>query len=202
MDFIYTFFIAFMLIFVSELGDKTQLIVLSFSNKLKASRILLGVAIGTLLSHGVAILFGSHLGMINENFRFYLSVLTYISFILFGILGFFHNSSNELNMSNKNTITSKKAHSNFYYIFFIAISIIIGELGDKTFLASLGLGIEYPFYKVPLVFGSVSGMVASNSIAVLFGKFLDTKLDSKYIQILSNLLFIIFGMIGFLKILF
>lgn len=201
MDFIYTFFISFMLIFVSELGDKTQLIVLSFSNKLKASRILLGVAIGTLLSHGVAILFGSHLGMINESFRFYLSVITYISFILFGVWGFFHNSSNDLSIK-KSTETSKKSHSTWYYILFIATSIIIGELGDKTFLASLGLGIEYPFYKFSLVLGSVCGMVASNSIAVLFGKFLDTKLNSKYIQFLSNILFIIFGMLGFLKILF
>ena len=202
MDFIYTFFIAFMLIFVSELGDKTQLIVLSFSNKLKASRILLGVAIGTLLSHGVAILFGSHLGMINESFRFYLSIITYTSFILFGIWGFFHNNSNDLNTSKKSTETSKKSHSTWYYILFIATSIIIGELGDKTFLASLGLGIEYPFYKFSLVLGSVCGMVASNSIAVLFGKFLDTKLNSKYIQFLSNVLFIVFGILGFFKILF
>ena len=34
MNFIYPFIIAFLLIFVSELGDKTQLLVLSFSSKL------------------------------------------------------------------------------------------------------------------------------------------------------------------------
>ena len=93
MDFLYTFLIAFTMIFVSELGDKTQLIVLSFCNKLKASSILLGVALGTLLSHGLAILFGSRLGLINESFRFYLSIFTYLTFILFGIFCFFHKEN-------------------------------------------------------------------------------------------------------------
>ena len=68
MLFFYTLFIAFLLVFFSELGDKTQLIVLSFSAKLKATTILLGVALGSLFSHGIAILFGSFLGNLNNDF--------------------------------------------------------------------------------------------------------------------------------------
>lgn len=45
MEYIYPFLISFMLVFLSELGDKTQLLVLSFSTKSKAKNILLGVAI-------------------------------------------------------------------------------------------------------------------------------------------------------------
>ena len=45
MEYIYPFLISFMLVFFSELGDKTQLLVLSFSTKSKAKSILLGVAI-------------------------------------------------------------------------------------------------------------------------------------------------------------
>lgn len=45
MEFIYPFIIAFILVFISELGDKTQLLVLSFSSKLKIKTILLGVAL-------------------------------------------------------------------------------------------------------------------------------------------------------------
>ena len=61
MLFIYPFIIAFTLVFISELGDKTQLLALSFSSKLRTTTILLGVALGSLLSHGIAILFGSFL---------------------------------------------------------------------------------------------------------------------------------------------
>ena len=63
---IYPFIIAFTLVFISELGDKTQLLALSFSSKLKISTILLGVALGSLFSHGLAILFGSFLGNIED----------------------------------------------------------------------------------------------------------------------------------------
>ena len=73
MDFFYTLLISFSIVFFSELGDKTQLLVLSFGAKDKAKNILIGVALGTLFSHGIAILFGSKLGSLeNDTFRFYL----------------------------------------------------------------------------------------------------------------------------------
>ena len=66
MEFIYPFLISFAIVFVSELGDKTQLLVLSFSRKDKTFRILLGVAIGSFFSHGLAILFGSSLSLFSN----------------------------------------------------------------------------------------------------------------------------------------
>ena len=66
MEYIYSFLIAFSFIFFSELGDKTQLLVLSFSTKSKARNILLGIAIGTFFSHGIAILFGSKVGSLEN----------------------------------------------------------------------------------------------------------------------------------------
>lgn len=132
---IYPFIIAFTLVLVSELGDKTQLLALSFSSKLKTTTILLGVAFGSLFSHGVAILFGSFLGNIeNPIFQLIVKLITYLSFIVFGIITLKSNSKEESSSNNKNYF-----HSNLRYIIFIAFSIAIGELGDKTFLASIGL---------------------------------------------------------------
>ena len=75
MEWFYPFFITFFLVFFSELGDKTQLFVLSFSTKNKIKDILLGVAIGTFFSHGLAILFGSKISCLSSNaFQFYLKV--------------------------------------------------------------------------------------------------------------------------------
>ena len=73
---IYPFIIAFTLVFISELGDKTQLLALSFSSKLKISTILLGVALGSLFSHGLAILFGSFLGNIEDlKFQYFIKII-------------------------------------------------------------------------------------------------------------------------------
>lgn len=136
-NFIYPFIISFLLIFVSELGDKTQLLVLSFSSKLKAKTILLGVGLGSLLSHGIAIIFGSFLGNIqNVIFQYVLKIVTYLSFIIFGIITLF-KQDNKNDFSDDRKKGSLK--SNLNYVFFIGLTIAIGELGDKTFLASIGL---------------------------------------------------------------
>ena len=202
MDFLYPFFISFILIFLSELGDKTQLLVLSFSTKDKAKNILFGVALGTFFSHGLAILFGSQIGSLeNETFQFYLELLTYSSFLLFGIIGFLPRKTT-VDTDSKTSLLQKISFIKLNYIAIIALSIVIGELGDKTFLASLGLGVQYPKYKISLILGSIFGMVASNSIALFFGRFLVSKLKPKFVEILSNIIFIIFGLLGFVNMLF
>ena len=198
---LYPFIISFILIFISELGDKTQFLVLSFSPKNKSKNILLGVALGTLFSHGLAIIFGTRLGIIeNKIFIYYLKALTYGTFLLLGIVGFFKQK--------KSTYIDKSAKNNSTFINFIntftkncviivAVAIAIGEIGDKTFLSSIGLGVQYPLFKIPLILGSVCGMVASNSIAIFFGKYLSSKVADSAIENLSNLIFILFGLIGF-----
>ena len=197
MEFIYPFIIAFLLIFVSELGDKTQLLVLSFSSKLKAKTILLGVALGSLFSHGIAILFGSFLGNIeNLSFQYFLKIITYFSFIIFGIITLLKSEKNNEKTEKGNT---KNLRSNLAYILFIALTIAIGELGDKTFLASIGLGIEYATYKISLICGAIAGMIISDLIAIIFGKALSNKIPENTMQKLSGILFLIFGFLGVLN---
>ncbi len=206
MHYLYPFIVSFIFIFLSELGDKTQILVLSFSAKNKVSHILLGVALGTLFSHGIAIIFGSNVSQVcSEQFIFYLKIATYCTFLLFGITGFI-KSKNCCNKVSKE-ISHKPSFTNIISslfkscVFVVAISIAIGELGDKTFLASIGLGIQYPFFKFSLILGSVCGMVASNSIAIFFGKWLSSKVSSSTIELLSNIIFILFGIIGFFSLL-
>lgn len=196
LEFIYPFFISFILVFISELGDKTQLIALSFSSKLKFYIIILGVALGSFFSHGIAILFGSFLGNIeNTIFQNILKIITYTSFIIFGIITIKQKNSDENILSKNNSIMKK----NISYILFIAFSIAIGELGDKTFLASIGLGIQYPCFKIMLICGAIFGMIVSDSIAIIFGKFLSKKVPDNIINLCSGLLFLIFGFIGFIN---
>ena len=50
------------------------------------------------------------------------------------------------------------------YVLIIALSIAIGELGDKTFLSSIGLGIQYPNSKIYLIIGAILGMLQEKFI--------------------------------------
>ena len=198
----YPLFIAFMFIFISELGDKTQLLVLSFSAKQKTINILLGIALGSLLSHGIAILFGSSLGLIeNIYIEKIVKLFTYISFIVFGLINLLKKDSSDFpdNYNNKNNIMRKLSDCKLNYLFIIALSIAIGELGDKTFLASIGLGIQYPNYKISLVIGAILGMVMSDLLAIIFGKLLSKKISEETMRKISGILFLIFGIMGFIN---
>ena len=87
MELLYPFIISFIMVFIAELGDKTQLLVLSFSGGVKTRNIILGIALGSFFSHGIAILFGSRLGLLdNEYIHNVIKFITYSSFILVGIL--------------------------------------------------------------------------------------------------------------------
>lgn len=200
MDLFYPFFISFIMVFIAELGDKTQLLVLSFSGAVKAKTILLGVALGSFFSHGMAILFGSQIGLLENEFLHHtLEIVTYSSFLLIGFLSLLPKKEKiSPDSSQKEGLIQKIAKLKINYIFIIAFSIMIGELGDKTFLASLGFGIQYPNAKVLLVLGAILGMIVSDSIAIVFGKFLSKYISESLMQKISGILFLIFGIAGFL----
>ena len=197
MNALYPFLISFFIIFLAELGDKTQLLILSISSKSKSRNIILGIAIGSLLSHGIAITFGSSLvGLTNQTILNTIKLFTYITFLVIGITGFIPKK--ETTNKHQNNLLQKLSNSSLNYVIIVALCIIIGEIGDKTFLASLGLGVEYSNYKFSLITGSVLGMIISNSTAIIFGKFLEKHFSENFIEILSNIIFIIFGLIGIL----
>ena len=175
MQYMFSFIISFLFIALSELGDKTQILVLSFSSKNKSSHILIGVAIGTLLSHGLAIILGSKIcNLGNTNFIYYLKILTYFTFLIFGIIGFLKlkmsSQNNDLKSDYKSKLLNTISSLLKSCIFIVAISIAIGEIGDKTWLASIGLGIQYPMFKIPLICGSICGMLLSNYSGVGVGE--------------------------------
>ena len=197
MDLIYPFIIAFSMVFVSELGDKTQLLVLSFSGKSHTFKILLGVAIGSFFSHGLAILFGSSIHLLDNSIIHAITEwITYISFILMGIFTLLPKKEQTSENEKKDGILYKISHLKINYCFMIALCIMIGEFGDKTFLASIGLGVQYPNAKLALVLGAICAMVVCDFIAILFGKFLNKYISEKAMQKLSGILFLIFGLIG------
>ena len=103
-----------------------------------------------------------------------------------------------MNDSKKESIISKLSNMKINYTFIVALSIIIGEIGDKTFLASIGLGIQYPNLKFSLIIGAILGMVVCDALAIFFEKFLSKHISEESMKKLSGILFIIFGIIGFI----
>ena len=66
-------------------------------------------------------------------------------------------------------------------------------------MASIGLGISYPNQKLFLIIGAILGMVISDMLAILFGRFLSSKIPEGTVTKFSGVLFIIFGIVGFIS---
>ena len=195
---IYPFIISFIMVFIAELGDKTQLLILSFAGSVKTKKILLGIALGSFFSHGLAIIFGSSLMSLNNlYFQEILKIITYLSFILIGLLSLIPKKESVYE-NQKHSLLNKILNLNISYTLIIALSIFIGEFGDKTFLSSIGFGIEYPNHKLMLILGAILGMVVSDSIAIIFGKFLSNYISEDKMKKISGILFLIFGILGFI----
>lgn len=183
------FISAFLLIFLAEMGDKTQLLALAFSTKYKARTVLLGVAAGAFLNHGLAILLGSLIGkLIPMNL---IQLLASSLFIYFGLTSFLLEFEDEEEESTSNK---------FGPFFTVASAFFIGELGDKTQLTAMTLGVKSSLPIIVLAATTI-GMVCVSSLGIIVGKLLGKKIPEVTMKFIAGLVFISFGSIGLYDIL-
>ena len=172
---------AFLLVFVAEMGDKTQILAMMFATKYKASSVLGGVFIGALLNHGLAVLLGATLGNIIP-----LSVLSTVAgaaFIYFAFASLKEEEEEEEHLRGYKSA-----------VMTVGAAFFIGELGDKTQLSAitLAMGAVYPCI---VLLGTVSAMVVTSSIGIWVGSKVGKKIPKILIKVASAVLFFIFGSI-------
>ncbi len=183
LSFIVIFLISFGLIFIAELGDKTQLMVFALALRYGGAPVLLGAFLAFALLSGSAAVLGKGLGTLLAP-----ETITRISawvFILFGLFLFFRGGSND--GAEEQVTPSARAG------LIAAFSLIaISEMGDKTQIATLLLSVKYRnFYSV--FFGSLAALSLASSIGILIAGRLHKFIPSGYITPVSALLFILLG---------
>src|SRR3990167_8738684 len=168
---------SFFLIAIAEMGDKTQLVALSFATKYKPTKVLLGIFIGTLVVHLFSVIIGERVSAL-----IHLKILIGLSFVGFGIWTLKGDSCNE----------KEKKGNKLGPILTVAIAFFLAELGDKTQLATISLAAQYHSF-LGVWLGSTFGMVAADGIAIVVGIIAGKKLPEKLIKYISTAIFIIFG---------
>ena len=119
------------LIFMAEMGDKTQIIAMTFATQYMVKHVLSGVALGVLANHGIAIVLGAIIGSMISG-----EAVNFAAGGLFIIFGW-----NALRMDESEDVEKRlKLHP----VLAVALAFFIGELGDKT---PLHLSRYYPVYK-------------------------------------------------------
>src|SRR5215212_1020472 len=154
------FFIALFFVFIAEMGDKTQLVTLAFATRYRATTVLAGVFIATLLVHLFSVGLGEVLGIALP--LFWIKILAGLAFIGFGLWTL---------RGDKLDDEEKVAESRFGPIMTVGITFFLAELGDKTMLATVTIASQQQSF-VPVWLGSTIGMVVADGIAVVVGKVL------------------------------
>ena len=174
------FSLSFAMIFIAELGDKSQLLALTLATCFSTRIVLLGIFCSTLavlvLSTAAGTLVG---GLLPLDWVLFLAG---ISFIVYGFWTLRGDPLDEEDDSCKPTIHP------FWLVF---STFFIAELGDKTMLSTLSLATTYPFMAVWL--GSTFGMVLSDALAIVVGKALGKKLPENILKIVAAVVFFVFG---------
>jgi putative Ca2+/H+ antiporter (TMEM165/GDT1 family) len=176
--------LAFGVIFVAELGDKSQLMALTFATRFKALPILIGITIATAAVHAVSVLIGVVIGAALPTKA--ISIVAGIAFLGFAAWTF---RGDELDDDE----AAKAQRSNRSAIVAASVAFFLAELGDKTMLATITLATKEGAFGTWL--GSTLGMVAADALAILVGQQLGARLPERAIRIGASILFLVFGVV-------
>ncbi|GAA1590289.1 TMEM165/GDT1 family protein [Actinoplanes couchii] len=175
--------ISFAVIFVAELGDKSQLMAMTFATRFKTVPVLLGITVATAVVHLVSVAIGYGLGAAIPTG--WISLIAGIAFLGFGAWTLRGDSLTDDEKTKAERAGGKSA------FWFVAGAFFLAELGDKTMLATITLATQHGWFGVWV--GSTVGMVAADALAIVVGRYLGRHLPEKVIKYGAAALFAIFG---------
>lgn len=176
-----------LLIFIAELGDKTQLLVLSFAAKYKPKVVFLAVITSTIVLYLLAVSVGSVISNIIP--MQYLRWIVAASFIGFGVWTLVEKEAEE----------KEKIIGRFGPFLTVALAFFLAEMGDKTQLAAVSLTSGMPGSAIYIWGGAIVGMILADGLAIILGTILHKRLPRKAIRIAASLIFIGFGLLNLFK---
>ncbi|WBB68975.1 TMEM165/GDT1 family protein [Micromonospora sp. WMMD812] len=175
--------ISFGVIFVAELGDKSQLMALAFATRYRPVPVLIGITVATAVVHLASVAIGAGLGAVLPTE--WISLAAGLAF-----LGFAAWTLRGDTLTEEERRKAEKASKSA--IFTVGIAFFLAELGDKTMLATITLATQYGWFGTWL--GSTVGMVAADALAILVGRLLGRRLPEKFIKYGAAVLFAISGL--------
>ena len=178
------FLLSFGVVFLAELGDKSQLMALAFASRYRALTVLIAVTIATLLVHAGSVLIGA---------AFALALPTAAIQVIAG-LAFFGFAAWTLRGDRLGEADEgRAARTGRWALLTIGTAFFLAELGDKTMLATVTLATtEEP---IGTWLGSTAGMVAADAIAIAVGAALGTRLPERAVKLFAAGAFVVFGAI-------
>lgn len=169
------------LVFLAELGDKTQLVALSFGARHRLRPVLAGMVLAYMVTNLVSVVIGGVLGAALPTRA--IGIGGGLLFIGFAVWTLFDDDDDDDRVG-----TARAGRS---VVLAVSAALIVAELGDKTMLAIATLAAKGN--PVATWFGAVVGMVAAGLIGVALGRGLGARLSPKVVRYGAAALFAAFG---------
>ncbi|MEU4834750.1 TMEM165/GDT1 family protein [Streptosporangium sp. NPDC023615] len=185
------FWISLVVIFVAELGDKSQLMAMTFATRFRAWPVLAGITIATTVVHLVSVGVGGLAGdLLPTTAITVVAGLAFLGFALWTLRGD-ELTDEEAAKAQKAQRTVRSA------IIAVTVAFFLAELGDKTMLATITLATQHGWLGTWI--GSTVGMVAADALAILVGRMLGRHLPERVIRYGAAAAFAVFGVILLLE---
>jgi putative Ca2+/H+ antiporter (TMEM165/GDT1 family) len=180
------FLLSTALIFVAELGDKSQLVALWFATRYRWWLVLAGVSVATLVVHLGSVAIGRAFDeLLPENVLLFIVGLSFFFFAAWSIRG--DRLDEEAGPARSMPL--------FGAFGVVTISFFVSELGDKTQLATVSLAGR-DTNAVGVWLGSTLGMVVADALAIGLGIAAGKRLPQQAIAYVAAALFVLFGILA------
>lgn len=177
-------------IFVAEFGDKSQLLVLAFATRHAALPVIAGITVAAATIQGVSVAVGAAVGAIlPETLIGVVAGLAFLGVAAWTLRGDDHGHQE----GDDQAAQATRRRTGLGLAALVATTFMIGELGDKTMLATFALAARQD--PVATWIGATGGMVAANLVAVAVGRQLGARLSPRLVRIGSAILFAAGGLL-------
>lgn len=181
--------VVFATIFIAEMGDKTQLLLVAMAGKYRLRDILIGTWAATAVLNLIAVAAGAALAnYLDMRIIKSIAALAFFRFSMSILKGESEEEEEDIKGIGKSALIA------------IFTTFFIGELGDKTQLSGIALAASYTDHSlinaVYVFLGCTIGLIAADFIGLMVGLVFKSKLPEAILNKLSAGIFAVFGVIN------
>jgi Ca2+/H+ antiporter, TMEM165/GDT1 family len=174
--------LAFGLVFVAELGDKSMLLALAFATRFRPWPVFGGIVIAAAVSTGLATLVGAALGAALPERELAIGAgLLFLGFGWWALRDVDDDEDTTADLRGRSVLVG------------VTLAFLLAELGDKTTLATAALASTQS--ALPTWIGATLGMSASSGLAIVVGSRLAERLSPRVTRRIAAGAFAVFGVL-------
>lgn len=171
--------------FIAEFGDKSQLLILAFATRHDPRPVVAGLVLAAAVITAISVAVGAAVGAaLPQTAVGVVAGLAFLAVAAWTLLG----SDEEEDAPDGASMTQR---SGMGLALAVAGAFLLGELGDKTMLATFALAASQG--PIPTWIGGTLGMIAANLVAVVVGRQVGQRLSPRVVRIGSGALFVLAG---------